>query len=107
MTDTTLTIAGASFDLEDQKFIIQAMIYFDYPAASVAPCLGLCEDGSVVNTAEQVEAAKQFFENHWGLVGNLNLWERNDGKFKSLVDLNVRRAREDQRFRLERALEKR
>lgn len=83
------------------------MIYFHHAAASVAPCLGLRDDGSVVKTAEQIEAAKLFFENHWGLLGDAELWERNDGKFKSLVDANVKRAREDQRIRLGTALEKR
>lgn len=83
------------------------MIYFHHPAASVAPCLGLREDGSVVKTAEQIEAAKHFFENHWGLLGDPGLWERNDGKFKGLVDANMRTAREDQRVRLGRAFERR
>ena len=79
------------------------MIYYHHPAASVAPCLGLCDDGSVVYTAEQIEAVKHFFENHWGLLDDQGLWERNDEKFKMLVAANIREARKDQRVRMREA----
>ena len=83
------------------------MIYYHHPAASVAPCLGLRHDGSVVYTTEQIEAAKHVIENHWGLYGDAGLWERNDEKFKMLVDANIRKARNDQRIRMREAFEKR
>ena len=75
------------------------MCFFNYTAEQVAPCLGLLEDGTTEKTPESIDAARKFFDNNQGLLVDGSLWERNDAKYKRLVDENIRRALGEQKKR--------
>ena len=87
-----LKIAGATFGYEDQKFVIQAMCFFDYSVQQVAPCLGLHANGTPRKSYEQVQAACDFFRHDHGLLCDQSILERDDARFECQVKEMVNKA---------------